>query len=173
MDDASLVAHQLGRAPRGRWRVAWRCEYGHPGVIVTAPLLEDGTPFPTLCYLTCPHLVERVAALESVGEVERWRRRLATDPVLAARLRAADVAYRAARTAEAGGEDPTPDVGIAGQRDPLAVKCLHAHVASALAGIDDPIGVAVLRDVGYSCDDGRCGSLDDDEERDARRECTT
>jgi len=173
MDDGSLVARQLGRAPRGRWRVAWRCEYGHPGVIVTAPLLEDGTPFPTLCYLTCPHLVDRVAALESAGEAGRWRRCLAVDLGFATRLQAADVAYRTARAAEARGEDPMPDVGIAGQRDPLAVKCLHAHVASALVGIDDPIGVAVLRDVGYSCDEGRCGSLDDDEGCDARRECTT
>ena len=156
--DAATVARQLGRVPRGRWRPVARCSYGRPIVIITAPALEDGTPFPTLYYLTCPHLVERISGLESSGELRRWRERISGEPVLRERLRAADAAYRAARAAEAGGVDPMPGVGIAGQRDPCALKCLHAHVAAFLAGIDDPVGAGVLDAVVRECTDDRCGS---------------
>lgn len=157
-DDATTVAMQLGREPRGAWRVDARCSYGHPTVIETAPALPGGEPFPTLYYLTCPWLVEHVGALESRGEVARYSRELAADPLLVERMRAADAEYRARRGRAAGGVDPTPGVGIAGQRDPLGTKCLHAHVASALAGIDDPVGVAIVERVGSHCPDDRCAA---------------
>ena len=154
--DADTVAFQLGRAPRGEWRAVARCSFGRPVVIETAPVLPDAGPFPTLYYLTCPHLVEAVSALESAGGLARWRQRVAADATIAAELCEADVAYRAARTVAAGGADPTPEVGIAGQRDPLALKCLHAHVAAALAGLDDPVGAGVLAGVVRECSDDRC-----------------
>ncbi|HSQ22078.1 MAG TPA: DUF501 domain-containing protein [Coriobacteriia bacterium] len=156
-DDVALVEWQLGRMPRGRWRVVSRCAYGWPMVVETAPRLEDGTAFPTLYYLTCPHLVATVSRMESEGHTAEWRARLGTDPDLAARLRDADAAYRRLRAVRAGRDDPCGDVGIAGQRDPLGVKCLHAHVAGALAGIDDPIGVGILATIVRECDDDRCG----------------
>ena len=155
--DQSVVARQLGREPRGPWRVEARCSFGHPVVIVTAPLTEDGERFPTLFYLTCPHLVERIAALESAGGAQRWRERLAAGDGLRRRMAEADRAYREARAAESGGVDPAPDVGIAGQRDPCATKCLHAHVAAALAGIADPVGETVVGELHAECGDGRCG----------------
>ncbi len=154
--DADTVARQLGRPPRGTWRVVARCSHGYPVVMATPSRLPDGEPFPTLHWLTCPHLVEAVGRLESAGEVERWAARLADDPALAARMRAADAAYRAARAAEGGGDDACASVGIAGQRDPLGTKCLHAHVAAALAGLDDPVGDAILRAVQRECDNERC-----------------
>ncbi len=156
MDDGAIVAWQLGRHPRGRWRCVARCSHGFPTCITTEPVLETGEPFPTLYYLTCPHLVARIGALESQGGCERWRESIAADDSLASRLRDADVSYRAARAAEGGGADPTPKVGIAGQRDPLAVKCLHAHVAAFLAGIDDPVGAGVLQRIPAECADRRC-----------------
>lgn len=156
MDDRQVVARQLGREPRGAWRVAERCQHGLPLVIATAPLAE-GEPFPTLYYLSCPHLVEAVSALESAGECERWRARLAADEGLRLQLAFADDRYRAARAAEGSGEDPTPDVGIAGQRDPFGVKCLHAHLAAFLAGVGDPIGEAVYGMIEAECADARCG----------------
>ncbi len=154
--DADSVARQLGRPPRGSWRVATRCPFGYPTVIATPSMLESGEPFPTLFWLTCPHLVEAVGQLESAGEVETWAARLAADSTLAARMRSADEAYRLARAAESGGIDACPTVGLAGQRDPLATKCLHAHVASALAGVDDPVGTAVLAGLGRQCTNERC-----------------
>lgn len=157
--DAAIVAWQLGRGPRGVWRVAARCPFDAPQVILTAPLLESGEPFPTLYYLTCPWLVDAVSDLESAGGTARFAALLAEDPALAARMRAADAAYRARRALAAGGIDPTPGVGIAGQRDPLATKCLHAHVAAALAGLDDPVGLRVLGEVGNACPDDTCAHL--------------
>lgn len=153
-DDARTVAWQLGRPPRGSWRVVVRCSCGYPVVIATAP--GGDPPFPTLYYLTCPHLIGAVSSVESEGGVARWRDAVAQDPALAERLEAADAAYRTARAAEAGGTDPFTLAGIAGQHDVRGVKCLHAHVAAFLAGIDDPVGEGVLADVATECDDGRC-----------------
>lgn len=161
MADADDVARQLGREPRGAWRVAVRCSFGYPTVIATAPVTGAGEPFPTLFYLTCPHLAEAVSRLESDGEIERWRQRMAVDEELRARLLAADARYRQARAAEGGGIDPLTEVGIAGQRDPLALKCLHAHVAASLAGIGDPVGEAVFEQLERECTGTRCGEDDD------------
>lgn len=154
--DREIVRAQLGREPRGQWRPAVRCRYGAPVVIVTKPALEDGEPFPTLYWLTCPMLRALVSAMESAGAVDEWTRRIEVDPDLAQRLRNADDEYRRLRSAESPSAHMCDAVGIAGQRDPLKVKCLHAHVAAYLAGIDDPIGAGVLVDVEWECNDGRC-----------------
>ena len=156
--DTSRVIAQIGRAPRRPWRVEVRCSYGAPAVIATAPVLEDGSPFPTLYWLTCPFLLDIAARAESDGYIAVWADRLAADPALADRMRAADSEYRSRRAAEPGG-DPFAGVGIAGQRDPLATKCLHAHIAAALAGIDDPIGAALTETSGRECVDFRCRLL--------------
>ena len=154
----ALVAWQLGREPRGRWRVGALCVFARPRVILTAPRLDDGTPFPTFAWLTCPWLVRTVADLESAGHTDRWSRLLATDDSLAADVRRSADAYRRARDHESPGEDGASDGGgIAGQADPLATKCLHAHVASAIMGFCDPVGEAVMGSVGESCGDDRCG----------------
>jgi uncharacterized protein len=158
--DRAIVTAQLGREPRGGWWVAVHCSFGFPQVITTPPLVEGGTPFPTLHWLTCPWLAEGVNSTESAGGVAQWAGRLAADPGLAERVLRADAHYREDRTAASqSGADPCPDVGIAGQRDPLATKCLHAHVAAALAGIDDPVGTEVLNALGRACPDGRCADL--------------
>lgn len=157
--DRAVVALQVGRRPRGEWCTRVECGFGFPQVIETAPRLEDGSPFPTLYWLTCPFLVRAVGALESSGAVGEWASRLAGDDALAERQLAADTGYRAARAARAGEADPCSGVGIAGQRDPLATKCLHAHVATFLAGIDDPAGEWVLGMVARECPDAECERL--------------
>lgn len=136
-----------------------RCRFGHPNTVASPSRLSDGTPFPTLVWLTCPWLTEEVAALESLGAAAEWTAKAADDETIAAQLRAADAAVRRARAEESGGDDTCADVGIAGQRDPLKVKCLHAHVALALIGLEDPIGLAVLGEKGAACPDERCSSL--------------
>lgn len=156
--DATIVACQLGRVPRGEWAPAARCRHGRPTVIETVPLLEDGTPFPTLFYLSCPWLVKYVDGLESVSAVSEWAGRLAATPALRSRMIAADTQYRLRRARLAGGVDPTPDVGIAGQRSPLSTKCLHAHVATFLASLDDPVGEGVVSAMrSYTCPADLCG----------------
>jgi len=158
--DKVVVERQLGRAPRGAWRVAARCRHDFPQAIATAPELADGTPFPTLYWLTCPFLVEEIDDVESAGGVDEWAERLATDPVSADRMRAADAEYRRRRAMEGRGSgDPCAAVGVAGQRDPLATKCLHAHLAASLAGVEDPVGEGLLETLGDACSDARCGDL--------------
>ncbi len=158
--DEVVVEAQLGREPRGRWWVEVRCGFGFPQVLGTPPALGDGGPFPTLYWLTCPWLAGDVSAAESAGGVSSWAARLAAEPELAERMRAADAVYRD-RRAEAAlpHPDPCAGVGIAGQRDPAATKCLHAHVAAALAGIADPVGRGLLDALGRECPDGRCAGL--------------
>jgi hypothetical protein len=126
---------------------------------VSPSRLDDATPFPTWAWLTCPFAIERLAALESAGATAAWAVRASEEPRLAAALRATDDALRLARAAESDGEDACCGVGLAGQRDPLGVKCLHAHAALRLAGLADPVGDAVLAEIGVECTDARCETL--------------
>lgn len=157
--DAARVAAQLGRIPRDPWRVAVRCRWDRPAVIVSPSRLADGTPFPNLAWLTCPWLSEFASAEESAGATTAYATRAANDPAFAAALVATDASVRQSRAAESGGIDACATVGIAGQRDSLGVKCLHAHVALALLGISDPVGADVLARVERWCDDDRCAGL--------------
>lgn len=158
--EEALVGRQLGRPPRLPWRTGVRCSHERPMVIVTPSTLESGERFPTLYWLSCPELVAAVGDLESAGGTVAWTARLASDRELVKRMGHADVAYRRARAAESGGDDACADVGIAGEADALKVKCLHAHVAAYLAGIDDPVGAGALRQVPHrGCADDLCRRL--------------
>jgi len=161
-EDTRTVADQLGREPRGDWWVKARCRHGRPVVIMTAPELDDGTLFPTLFYLTCPWLVKYVDGLESASVISEWAQTLATDPELRTRMIAADARYRQMRKEAAGGVDPAPHVGIAGQKSPLSTKCVHAHVATYIAGLDDPVGDSVLSAmISPCCPADLCASIVD------------
>ncbi len=75
--DETVIAAQLGRAPRGLVGVAHRCPCGLPDVAETAPRLPDGSPFPTLYYLTCPRAAAAVSKLEAAGTMQDMTARLA------------------------------------------------------------------------------------------------
>jgi len=139
--------------------VSSSCRWGYPTTIASPSRLEDGTPFPNLVWLTCPFLVERVSAQESAGAIAEFAELAACDESLAQALLATDQRVRDARREESGGEDACAAVGLAGQRDPLGVKCLHAHVALELVRLGDPIGREVLDRVGYECATQRCAKL--------------
>lgn len=125
-DDRAAVARQLGREPRAFRRVVVRCPFGRPAVTEQTPFDAEGKPFPTTFWLTCPHLVAAVSRLEAAGGVDRWTRRAAEDPVLAASLEAAHEEQRALR--------PELELGVGGARPGgRGLKCLHAHLAFALA----------------------------------------
>ena len=127
-DDRAAVEAQLGRTPRGLRAVAHRCSCGLPDVVETEPVLEDGTPFPTLYYLTCPRAASAIGRLEASGLLNELTDRLATDEDLAAAYRAASDDYLARRDAIRPLEgDPTAG-GM-----PVRVKCLHVLVAHELA----------------------------------------
>lgn len=157
--EVALVGEQIGRAPRTPWRIAARCSHGRPTVIVSPSRLDDGTPFPTFAWLTCPHLLEGVSAAESAGATASFAQRAAADPSFAAALAGLDARVRALRAVESGGVDASADVGLGGQRDPLGVKCLHVHAALALLGEEDPIGTELLGRLKRECADDRCAML--------------
>ena len=158
-DETAIVSAQIGRAPRQPWRVAARCRYDYPTVIVSPSRLSDQALFPTYAWLTCPWLTQAMSSAESAGSTAAWARRAANDTTLATALAHADGQLRLARAAESGGEDACAAVGLAGQRDPLGVKCLHAHAALTLIGIDDPIGNAERGKIERDCPDRRCAAL--------------
>jgi len=126
--DREAVAAQIGRPPRGLLGVAHRCPCGLPDVVHVAPRTEDGTPFPTLYYATCPRLTSRIGTLEADGLMREQTERLGTDPGFAAAYAAAHTAYLAERDAI---EPLGTDVSAGGM--PERVKCLHVHVAHTLA----------------------------------------
>ena len=126
--DRDAIEAQLGRAPRGMLAVAARCPAGHPNVVQTAPRLPDGTPFPTMFYLTCPRLASRIGTLEASGLMREMTDRLAEDADLAAHYRRAHESYLAERDAI---ESLGTTVSAGGMPD--RVKCLHVHVAHSLA----------------------------------------
>jgi hypothetical protein len=141
--DRAAVERQLGRSPRGVDGVAHRCPCGLPDVVRTLPRLDDGTPFPTTFYLTCPRATGAVSTLESSGVMREMTERLATDADLAAAYRAAHEDYLR-RRAELG---EVPEIaGISAGGMPDRVKCLHVLAGHALAagpGVN-PLGDEVL-----------------------------
>ena len=138
--DRAAVEAQLNRPPRGLRAVAHRCSCGLPDVVETEPLLEDGTPFPTLYYLTCPRAASAIGRLEADGVMAEMTERLATDPELAADHAAAHDDYLARR--DALGVLPGR-VSAGGM--PTRVKCLHVLVAHELAAPGaNPLGREAL-----------------------------
>jgi hypothetical protein len=138
--DRQVVARQLGRPPRAFRRVVVRCPFGRPAVTEQAPYDDAGAPFPTTYWLTCPHLVAQVSRLEAGGGVERWTRAAKEDPTLAASLSRAEAEQRRLR--------PQLDAGIGGSRRGAgSLKCLHAHVAFALARPGYELGERVVREL--------------------------
>jgi hypothetical protein len=159
--DLEAVARQLGRTPRGVVGVAHRCPCGQPDVVETAPRLDDGTPFPTTYYLTCPRATGAVSTLESQGLMREMTERLANDPELAAGYRRAHEDYLA-RRARLG--DVPEIAGTSAGGMPTRVKCLHVLVGHALAagpGVN-PLGDEALEALPRWWTAGPCT---DDEDR--------
>jgi exopolyphosphatase/guanosine-5'-triphosphate,3'-diphosphate pyrophosphatase len=133
--DRAEVERLLGRPARGAFEVVVRHADGSPLVIRNAPLLDDGTPMPTLYWLVGEPERGRIGTLEAAGGVDTAEAEVDPDELAAAHDR-----YRAERDADlpAGHRGPAPYGVVGGTR--RGVKCLHAHYAWFLAGGDDPVG---------------------------------
>lgn len=140
--DLQIVEVQIGRPLRANAVVVSRCHLGLPVVVQVPPILDDGTPFPTLYWLTCPLAQTRVGRLEGAGGVKRMEQKAGSDPEFGERLAAAHESYRAARELEVEPDvAPAPTGGVGGAH--TGVKCLHAHYAHTRAGGDNPVGEVV------------------------------
>jgi hypothetical protein len=128
--DREQVERQLGRTPRAMRAVAHRCPCGNPDVVESSPRLPDGTPFPTLYYLTCPRAASAIGRLEASGLMREMTDRLEADPALAEAYRRAHESYLARRE-ELGHVDEIDGISAGGM--PARVKCLHVLVGHSLA----------------------------------------
>jgi hypothetical protein len=139
VDDRQIVERQLGRAPRAFRRVVVRCPWDRPAVTEQAPFDDNGEPFPTTYYVTCPALVAAISRIEAAGGVERWTRAAQEDPELAASLESAHEEQRRLR--------PELPSGVGGATRTGSLKCLHAHAAFALAHPGYELGRRIVSEV--------------------------
>lgn len=159
--DFAFLATQLGRVPRGVVGIAARCRCGRPLVVATAPRLDDGTPFPTVYYLTHPAVTAAVSRLEADGVMAEMTARLDTDDELAAGYSRAHAAYLRDRAdvGQRAGTGPVAEIdGISAGGMPSRVKCLHALAAHSLAvgpGIN-PLGDETLERIRPDWTRARC-----------------
>jgi len=128
-------------------KVAYRCPCGEPAVVTTAPRLDDGTPFPTTYYVTCPRLTSEIGTLEGEGQMREMEHRLGVDDELREQYRAAHERYLAER-ARLGDVEEIEGISAGGM--PTRVKCLHVLVGQSLAsgpGVN-PFGDEALAEIG-------------------------
>jgi hypothetical protein len=114
-------------------------------VIENHPRLDDGSPFPTLYWLTCPVLLKRVSRLESEGFMAELNDRLQRETGMRDRLKASIARVIERRDSH----EVIQDSGAPPGGGPDRVKCLHAHVAIELAQHDDPAGSIALALAGW------------------------
>lgn len=142
-EDIRLVSAQLGRPARDVIGIPARCVCGAPTVVATAPRLADGTPFPTLYYLTHPAATAAISELEATQVMNEFAAVLTEDEDMRVDYEAAHRAYIADRTSIL----IVPELdGISAGGMPVRVKCLHAlagHALSVGPGIN-PIGDLAL-----------------------------
>jgi len=153
--DEAVISAQLGRPPRSLHDIAHRCPCGNPDVVSTEPRLEDGTPFPTTFYLTCPRAASLIGTLEASGLMRQMSERLEVDGELAAAYQRAHEVYLDHR--ERIGHVPEI-AGVSAGGMPTRVKCLHVLAGQALAqgpGVN-PLGDEVVDRLGDYWAPGPC-----------------
>lgn len=148
-EDIRIVSAQLGRPARDVIGIPARCVCGAPTVVATAPRLADGTPFPTLYYLTHPAATAAISDLEATQVMNEFAAVLSDDEDMRADYEAAHRAYIADRNSIL----IVPELdGISAGGMPVRVKCLHAlagHALSVGPGIN-PVGDLALERCSWS-----------------------
>lgn len=135
-DDQAMAAAMIGRPLRGRSAAAVRCGWGLPAVLRVDPVLESGTPFPTVFWLACPLASSAVGTLEASGVMQTMTRRVQDPDDLERAHRDAGQRYVAFRNSL--GDRVPRDPAAGGMPD--RVKCLHSLYGHHLATDDNPVG---------------------------------
>ena len=153
--DRELLEAQLGRPMRGLVGIAARCACGAPAVVVTEPRLPDGTPFPTLYYLSLPEATKEASRLEAAGKMAEYQSRLDADDNARELYASAHQSFLHTRE-QLGVVDEISGISAGGM--PTRVKCLHALMAHSLAvgpGVN-PVGDWALADSSWSIKECQC-----------------
>lgn len=155
--DIDTISRQISRPARGVIGIGARCVCGAPVVVVTSPRLEDGTPFPTLYYLTHPEATKEASRLEAAGKMPEYLERLHSDS------EAMDL-YRQAHESFIHSREQIEVVdeirGISAGGMPERVKCLHALIAHSLSvgpGVN-PVGDWAYEDSAWKVEVCSCGA---------------
>ena len=153
--DIAIVSAQLGRPARDVIGIPARCVCGAPTVVATSPRLADGTPFPTLYYLTHPAATATMSDLEATHVMVEFAQLLEDDPELRDQYARAHEQYVRDRESILS-VDELAHVSAGGM--PVRVKCLHALAGHALAvGPNvNPIGDLALQRCDWSPDVCEC-----------------
>lgn len=148
-----IVSRQLGRKPRGDWTVRLFCPWGYPVVIETKPYLDDGTPFPTVYWLTCPYLRQELSKLEAEGWKEKLRDQVVSDRLLLDEEMKSEETFAELLGRKGFGKRAY----VGGSKTPTTFKCLHAVMAWFLVSRLGAAGRIMLGKIGnIYCDDYRC-----------------
>lgn len=164
--DLKVVIWQLERKIDNALGVEKRCSYGFPVVILSYPI-RDGEPFPTIHYLTCPHLRKEVSKLEEKGLIREYEELVEKSSELKVRLSDAHNDVIKKRIGLLRSEDivwinKLSSVGTGGIRDRNTIKCLHLHLADFLAGIDNPVGEMVYNTIKEKeCSNALCSKYEE------------
>jgi hypothetical protein len=146
--DIDEVSRQLGRPARDILEIAARCVCGRPLVVKTKPRLQNGTPFPTLYYLTQQAATAAASTLEASGFMVELQDLLLDDDIAAQYLFAHQEYLREREQVEVVEE--IQDFSAGGM--PVRVKCLHALIGHSLAkgpGVN-PMGDRALEKLTWS-----------------------
>lgn len=141
--DEDFFQFSVGRKPDGMFAVLRRCRFGHPMAVASFPIIR-GEPFPTMFWLTCPHLIKACGKLESALYHKLIETEIENSEKLKLEQKSAHEKMVEIRkkVTEALGMVMDPSVlksGIAGAKKYTHVKCLHAHLAAGFAGIESPV----------------------------------
>ncbi|GAB6188980.1 DUF501 domain-containing protein [Marinitoga arctica] len=149
--DIDIVKKQINREPNKILSIPKRCSFGEPQVIESYPI-KDNKPFPTLYWLTCPHLIKEVGKLESIGKIKEWEEELKNNKELKEEYIKAHFEEKEKRngllTDEADWiKKRLENIGIGGISNFETIKCLHLQLASYLGGTKNPIGERVWKNI--------------------------
>ncbi|KAF2955721.1 DUF501 domain-containing protein [Marinitoga sp. 38H-ov] len=146
-EDIEIIEKQIGRKPNKIISIPKRCSFGKPIVIKSYPM-KDGKPFPTLYWLTCPHLIKEVGKLESLGKIKDWENEIKINDKLREEYLKAHLEEKSERNSLLKNEpnwvnERLKNIGIGGISNFESIKCLHLQLASFLGGTNNPIGERV------------------------------
>jgi hypothetical protein len=147
-NEKQTVEIQLNRKVRSNINVVAKCHFDLPVVVDVPKNLDDGTPFPTMYWLTCPMYVKKVSTLESNGMVKDLDKQLVDNKKLNKLWRKRQKSYENERNKKYKNLSNTisPIGGVGGTTK--SIKCLHSHLADELVSGENVIGKVVLESVG-------------------------
>jgi hypothetical protein len=179
LDVIARQASASGRASGGRFSaslvmgIVTRCQYGYPKALLCNPL-TGVHPFPTVFWLSCPHLLKVIGHIENwngvasmedflKGKEAEWMRyrtayallRLSLIP-LSRRRFLREHRRRIFSSLQGSGVGGVKDVG-----GHIFVKCIHLQAASFLGMGDHPASEWLKANItSWDCDGGRCRRKD-------------